>query len=375
MFRGLVAGVLLVLALAVPTRPHPVATRIAASVAADSSFARLVGRLSEAGGYFDTDNLISNESSYLHVLGKMRAMSVTGGAYIGVGPDQNFSYIAQVRPRIAFIIDLRRDNLLQQLFFKSLFALSRNRAEYLCLMFGRAVPVDVRQWDGRPIEQLIAYIDRAPSQPAAAAKVRASVQASVRTSGVPLSDKDLETIGRIHGSFIADGLDLRFTSTGRAPRPYYPTYRQLTLEHDLTGRQASYLASEEAFRIVKSLEDRDLIVPVVGNLAGPHALKEIGRVIAERGEHVSAFYTSNVEFYLMGDGSFDRFAENVTALPRDRKSVIIRSYFGGAAHPQAVSGYYSVQLLETIDSLVADQAAGGIRSYSDLVNKHALDLR
>ena len=97
----------------------------------DSAFAKLVQRLSEPGGYFDSDNLISNETSYLHVLDGMRRLKVQGGAYIGVGPDQNFSYIAAVRPNIAFMIDIRRDNLLEHLLFKSLFAMSRNRVEYL----------------------------------------------------------------------------------------------------------------------------------------------------------------------------------------------------------------------------------------------------
>nr|NIP59803.1 hypothetical protein [Gemmatimonadota bacterium]NIR80234.1 hypothetical protein [Gemmatimonadota bacterium]NIT86509.1 hypothetical protein [Gemmatimonadota bacterium]NIU30368.1 hypothetical protein [Gemmatimonadota bacterium]NIU35250.1 hypothetical protein [Gemmatimonadota bacterium] len=60
-----------------------------ALTAADSSFAALVERLSEPGGYFDTDNLISNETSYLHVIGALERLGVTGGAYIGVGPDQN----------------------------------------------------------------------------------------------------------------------------------------------------------------------------------------------------------------------------------------------------------------------------------------------
>src|SRR5215831_3801444 len=96
----------------------------AAPALSDSAFAALSARVSEPGGYFDSDNLISNESSYLHVLGAMRRIGVTGGAYVGVGPDQNFSYMAQARPRIAFIIDIRRDNLLQHLLFKALFEMS-----------------------------------------------------------------------------------------------------------------------------------------------------------------------------------------------------------------------------------------------------------
>jgi hypothetical protein len=102
-----------------------------------AQFAQLSRDLSESGGYFDTDNLISNEASYLHVLGRMREMGVNGGAFIGVGPDQSFSYIAQIRPRIAFMVDIRRDNLLQHLFYKALFDLSRQRIEFLCLLFGR----------------------------------------------------------------------------------------------------------------------------------------------------------------------------------------------------------------------------------------------
>src|SRR5215813_14920168 len=100
-------------------------------------FAQIIEKFSEPNGYFDSDNLISNESSYLHVMGKMRQMKVTGGAYIGVGPDQNFSYIAQIRPKLAIMIDIRRDNLLQHLLFKSLFSRARNRIDYLCELFGK----------------------------------------------------------------------------------------------------------------------------------------------------------------------------------------------------------------------------------------------
>ena len=64
----------------------------------DASFAALIDRLSEPSGYFDTDNLISNESSYLHVLDELDRLALRGGAYVGVGPDQNFSYMARVRP-------------------------------------------------------------------------------------------------------------------------------------------------------------------------------------------------------------------------------------------------------------------------------------
>ncbi|NIN71438.1 MAG: hypothetical protein GTO46_05815 [Gemmatimonadetes bacterium] len=348
------------------------------SVEADSSFARLIERLSEPGGYFDTDNLISNERSYLHVVGALEELGVRGGAYIGVGPDQNFSYIAAVLPEIAFIVDIRRDNLLQHLMFKALFALTRNRFEYLCLLHGRPVPDDIESWAGRGIDEIVDYIDTTAAGPDLAETVLSRVVDRARAFGYPLSESDLETIRRFHTMFIWEGLSLRFQSHGRRPRPYYPTYRQLLLERDLGGRQASYLADEGAFQFVKSLQQRDLIIPVVGDFAGRHALRAVGEYLRERGTRVSAFYTSNVEQYLMRGGTFDRYTRNLAQLPRSENSVIIRSFFGGNfgyLHPQAVPGYYSVQLLQRIEDMLSYQTSGGRLSYLDLVTRDAVDLR
>ena len=377
------AALLLLLVVQHPAPPagRPAAAHAqgAAAPASRGTFARLVAELSEPAGYFDTDNLISNEASYLHVVGKLRSLGVRGGAYIGVGPDQNFSYIAHVRPSIAFVVDVRRDNLLEHLVFKSAFALARNRVEYLALLLGRPAPKDSPRWAGRTVDEIVAYVDSTPASPEIAAAARRRIIAGARSFGVPLSATDVETMERIHAAFAEAGLDLRFTSAGRPPRPYYPTYRQLLLERDREGRQASYLASEDDFQYVKRLQARDLVIPVVGNLAGDHALSSIGRLVARRGERVSAFYTSNVEQYLMRDGeSFDRFAANVRKLPRDGRSVIVRSYFGrylAGEHPQAVPGYFSTQLLQTMESLVREYANGGYQTYGDLVMKHALDLR
>jgi len=354
------------------------AAQDAAPALSDSAFAALVARVSEPGGYFDSDNLISNESSYLHVLGGMRRIGVNGGGYVGVGPDQNFSYMAQVRPRVAFIVDIRRDNLLQHLLFKALFEMSRNRVEYLALLTGRAVPNDVAKWNRRTITEIVDFIDKSAPDPDQFETTRGVVRTKVRRYGIPVTPAELETIGHIQQAFFDGGLDLKFTSLGRAPREYYPNLRKLLLERDLTGKQANYLASEDDFQYLKSLEARNLVIPVVGNLAGPHALREIGRVLTERGEKLSVLYVSNVEFYLMREGSFDTFAASVRTLPYSARSVIIRSYFGGGfygSHPQSVPGYFSTQLLQTVDSFAQEAGRGGYATYNDLVYKHNEQLK
>ena len=339
--------------------PGPVATERQSSASrVESSFASRIERLSEPEGDFDTDNLISNEQAYLDVVPALKAAGPSGGAYIGVGPDQNFSYIAAIRPAVAFIIDLRRDNLLLHLLFKGLFAQARNRAEYLSLLTGRAAPDRVGTWRDASLERIVAYIDRTKPVDELVRALHGRVDAAIGRSGVPLSAGDRRTIERFHSVFIEAGLSLKFETRGRAPRDFYPTYRELLLARDPSGRQSNYLASERDFEFVQSLEAQDLIVPVVGDLSGPHAMAAIGAVMAQRGERLSAFYVSNVENYLFRDGHFSRFAENLQRLPRDPRSVIIRSIFGGVS---------STSVVQSANEMVSNFTSGRYRTYRDLV--------
>ncbi|MBM4186044.1 MAG: hypothetical protein FJ206_01915 [Gemmatimonadetes bacterium] len=365
-------GVLLVLLQAVSA---PVAVRTQAS---DSvPFARLVEQLSEPGGYFDTDNLISNESSYLHILGRVKAQGVKGGAYVGVGPDQNFSYITAVRPSVAFIVDLRRDNLLLHLLFKSLFEASRNRLEFLALLFGRPAPQTLASWNNRPLSELLDYIAATPADTARHRRTHAQLADRIRGYGLPAAMVDHPTIRRFHDEFVRAGLGLRFTSYGRGPRTYYPTIRQLYLERDLSGREASFLATEENFRFLQSLQRRGRVVPIVGDFGGTRAFREMGRFLTEGNLAVSLFYTSNVEFYVFRQGAFRRYVDNVNALPWARNGLIARSYFGGVlgqSHPQARPGYASVQLVQTAESFRRRTAQPDSVSYWELVTQDALPL-
>lgn len=369
MKRLLVINVLVVLLISAP------ASRVANASRDHKSFAALSARLSEPGGYFDSDNLISNETSYLHVMAKLREMGVAGGVYVGVGPDQSFSYIAKIRPKMAIMIDIRRDNLLQHLLFKSLFGRARNRIDYLCEYFGKPIP-KTRGWETRSVKELVDYIDSTASDPKLFEKSLRDVRQDVQKYGIPLSQSDLESIGKVQRAFFGAGLDIRYSSYHRPPRSIYPPYRDLLLETDLAGNQQNYFNSEDDFQFLKKLQDQDMVVPVVGDLSGPQAMKAIGQYIAEIKERVSAFYVSNVEFYLQRQGTFDKFVENVKSLPIDGRSMIIRSYFNyGAAHPQAVADHFSTQLLERIDDLVKQCASGDCDSYNDIVTKNSIPLK
>jgi hypothetical protein len=294
---------------------------------APQSFASLIERLSEEGGYFDTDNLISNERSFLEVIPALKAAGVTGGAYIGVGPDQNFSYIAQIRPSIAFIIDIRRDNLLLHLLFKSMFSMAHTRVEYLALLTGRAVPDRLDTWRTASLERVTGYIDGAKLLgPDELQRLDQRIRDSMAANKVPLSAADLATIQRFHHVFVDSGLSLKFESRGRRAQPVYPTFRDLIAGTDRSGRAWGYLAAESDFQFVKSLEAQDLVIPVVGDIGGTHALAAIGDFLMARNTRTSAFYISNIETYLIGN-EYSQFVRNVARLPHDAQSVIIRSTF------------------------------------------------
>jgi hypothetical protein len=330
------------------------------------SFAARVAALSEPGGYFDTDNLISNEQSFLHVVPALRAPALQGGVYLGVGPDQNFSYIAHLRPSLAILVDIRRDNLLLHLLFKALFAEAATRAEYLALLTGRSPPAPQADWAARPIEDIVAYVDQQRPRPSAElASIESRLAGVVTGFGVPLSDEDHRTMRRFHRRFVADGLSLQFNSAGRPPQYDYPTYRDLILETDRSGARRSFLASESDFQFVKSLQARDLVIPVVGDLSGSTALAAIARFLATRGERVSAVYASNVEFYLFRQGTFGRFIANLQQLPLRDEALVIRSVFGrsGLAPP----GYNSASVTQPIRALLEGYEQGRFRRYAEVV--------
>jgi hypothetical protein len=331
------------------------------SGAAPTPFAAEIERLSERGGAFDTDNLITNERGYLDVIPKLVAGGVSGGAYVGVGPDQNFSYIARVRPTVAYIIDVRRDNLLLHLLFKALFARAETRAAYLSLLTGRDPPGDADRWKNATLNDIVAYIDQAKPAGDPNSRVRQSLRETIRTFGVALEPTDYETIERFHRAFIEAGLGLQFHTFNRPPQPYYPTLRQLLLATDRSRRMWNYLASEADFQFLRSMQARNAIVPVVGDVAGSHAMRAIGAAIASRRLQVSALYISNVENYLFRDRVFDEYTENLTRLPRGPKSVIIRSIFLG--------GGQSASFVQSFDEMVENATSGKYDFYTDIVKE------
>ena len=287
----------------------------------DQAFWKLIVDASEPGGYFraqDITNLTSNELGYEYVIPDLLARAHAGAVYLGVGPEQNFTYIAALRPKLAIIFDIRRGNLDLQLMYKAIFELSRDRADFVALLFARARPAGLSP--GLSARQLFESFAALPSSDAMYRRNLAAIQDVLqKTHRLPLPASDLAGIRTIYQTFYVSGYSVRAS----------PTYADLMTATDRAGVSRSYLANEQNFAVLKDLEARNLIVPVVGDFAGPKAIRRVGAYLKAQGATVSAFYLSNVEQYLYQDGRWDAFCRNVATLPLDGSSMFIRTTSAG----------------------------------------------
>ena len=276
----------------------------------DQDFWSLSTSLSEPAGTFThSENLVSNEAHFAHTV---RRLGRRGGVYIGVGPEQNFSYITRLRPEMAFIIDIRGENRNLHLMYKALFEISSDRAEFVSRLFSRERPAGLGP--GTSVQDL--FTAYAPVRPATGLfhqTVELVRQRLVDTQRFPLSPTDIEWITHTLEAFYTDGPEIHY---GRSlPRDAAgPSYRALMVATDLSREGRSYLATEEGFGFVRDLQSRNLIVPVVGDFAGPDAIRRTGEYVRQHHARVEVFYGSNVEVYL-NRRMVARYCANLATLP------------------------------------------------------------
>jgi len=160
--------------------------------------------------------------------------------------------------------------------------------------------------------------------------------------GFALTDGDRDGLRFVYRSWFEGGPSLRYQLTtgpgargGRGGGGFggfgrgMPSYAELMTADDGAGKNRAYLADEATFTWLKDLETRNMLVPVVGNFAGPKGLRSVGAWLKQYGQTVSAFYLSDVEMYLRQDGIWKTFCANAATLPIDAKSAFIRSNPGG----------------------------------------------
>ena len=205
----------------------------AAGAAQRPEFWTLVTESSEPDGYFrnrEPDEPHLERALFQYVIPELvepddgRAASIWAS-----GPEQNFTYMAAVRPRLAIIFDIRRGNLDLQLMYKALFELSRDRAEFVVAAVLQAAARRRSARESSAADDLRARSRAVPASEAALQGDAARRFAAhlTETHALPLPADDL----RGHRLRAIE----RFYWSGFAVRPS-PTYADLMTATDAQGR-------------------------------------------------------------------------------------------------------------------------------------------
>jgi hypothetical protein len=260
----------------------------------------------------------------------LTAYLAKGGVYLGVGPEQNFTYIAALEPKMVIIFDIRRGNLHTHLMYKALFELAKDRADFVSLLFSRQRPVDLAK--DATVQQIFSAVMAAPtSQERYKENLKRVTDHLTKTRGLPLPPEDLAGIDYVYSNFhyFGPGINYNSSSSNGGGRGSMSTYASLMTTTDGAGISRSYLANDALFEVMRKLHQNNLLVPVVGDFAGPKAIRSVGKYLKAANATVTAFYLSNVEQYLSQNGVWQSFCNNFASLPLTEKSTFIYSQNGG----------------------------------------------
>jgi len=304
----------------------------------DEQFWQLSESMSEPDGVFRSDNLLSNELNFQYVIPDLLAVAKPGRVYMGVGPEQNFSYIAALKPSMVFIVDIRHGNLDVHLLYKALFEMSENRAEFVSKLFSRKQPSGLSA-TASATQLFAAYRQQQKDKELFESTLKAVIDHLKIKHKFPLSAGDEDGIKWALSNYYNFGPDIYYNASDATFAPAIVgadpangrrggggssvTYADLMTADDGAGMERSYLANEENFMVLKNLETKNLLVPVVGDFGGPKAIREVGKYLKSVGAMVSTFYLSNVEQYLSNDGKIEDFFSSVATLPIDDTSRFI----------------------------------------------------
>src|SRR5215831_7685151 len=163
----------------------------------DQEFWRMVTDFSEPQGLYTGDNWISNEASIQNVIPPLKQLTKPGGVYLGVGPEQNFTYMWALQSKIGFIIDIRRQNMLTILLHKALFEISPDRADFVANLFSRRRPAGLDSTTSA--KALMAAYEKAPSE--GLQKNIEAVKGALAKHGYTLNGADVSRISFIQETF------------------------------------------------------------------------------------------------------------------------------------------------------------------------------
>lgn len=226
-----------------------------------------------------------------------------GGAYVGVGSDQNYTMIAAARSELVFLLDIDRRVVDLHRIYGVLITASED-AEALLARF-------TPEGEAESLQLLEAAF--------------ADLSASERR---------------------------RLTTAYRGSRETVLRHLRLVIRRSRGGEPTGWLSSPVMYEHIRALWTSGRVRPMGGDLTGPNALQTVGRVAADLGAPVRVVYFSNAEEYFKYSPAF---TANVLALRGDERSVVLRTIYSSEWEHADQLWAYQVQPLADFQARLGER--------------------
>ncbi|WP_063062495.1 LIC_10091 family protein [Nocardia sienata] len=309
---------------------------------------------------YTEDCFVTSELGYSDVIAKCRPApaETTTGAFVGVGPCQNLTYVGALRPRLALICDSRPDNLLEHLIFKMLVERAADPLDYLLLLFSRTCPQRPPAAELRTPRDLVDAFENAVISPALYDENLALLRSTAaRRWGLQPAHTD--RIDYLYGEFFRRQLDIFVFGEKSDIGEECPTMRDILLATTSTGWNFHFLTDPSRFDYVRQMHLRDRIIPVLGNLCEPDSISLLNDLLEHFGETADTVYLSNIEDHILSryvlwpDGSvtdpnpdalitdeyrpgYARLVDALAALRTNPEAILIRFFHPGRSRSRHV---------------------------------------
>lgn len=222
-----------------------------------------------------------------------------GGAYVGIGADQSFNYIASARSSWAWVMDYDPRVILHHRRMRAFILAAPTPAEFVAL------------FEPENAERALEIIDAAYPDDPDLARMRRSYTAN-RDDLLAYFTHQLEPL---HGWGIP---------------PQDPD--------DPFG----WLRNPDDYRYIRTLYQQGRLYTVGGDLLRDGAMQQISEACRALGVAVRIYYTSNAPTAWGGEIS-DPYRRNVSSLPFDAHSIVLRTTDGGGSLRQRTKWHHNVQ--------------------------------
>jgi hypothetical protein len=240
-----------------------------------------------------------------------------GGAYVGVGADQNYTVLTTARSEWVFLLDI----------------------DPRVALTHRAYEILVEQ-----SETPDALLERfAPDQKNASSKLLEEAMADS-------PDSDRRAV----------------VQNFRGARETLFRHLERVRARTRTDIPSTWLSDPERYAWLRRLFLSDRVRIMAGDLTGPSSMKSIGAAAQALGARVRVLYLSNAEEYfkyVSGD-----YRANVNALPSDERSVVLRTIYGDRWEHADSLWNYQVQPLAHFQGQLVDS---GPRSRNRMLDEAA----